>query len=34
MGIIEAAAWGLSGGLAAGLVSLMTAVATAGFRWP
>jgi hypothetical protein len=30
----HAAGWGVAGGLAAGLVSLMTAVATAGFSWP
>ena len=34
MGLWEAACWGLAGGLAAGLVSLMTAVASAGFAWP
>ena len=34
MGIVEAAAWGLAGGLAAGLVSLSAAVAAAEFRWP
>ncbi len=34
MGWIDAAAWGLAGGLAAGLLALMTAVTAAGFRWP
>lgn len=34
MGWMEAAAWGLAGGLAAGLLALMTAVSAAGFRWP
>ena len=29
-----AAAWGIAGGLAAGVLMLMTAVTTAGFRWP
>lgn len=30
----QAAAWGLAGGLGAGLASIMTAVAKAGFVWP
>lgn len=30
----QATAWGLSGGLAAGLASFMMAVAKAGFAWP
>lgn len=30
----HAAAWGLAGGAAAGLASLMTAVAKGGFTWP
>lgn len=30
----EAAGWGLAGGLAAGVLALMTAVTSAGFRWP
>ncbi|WP_247815462.1 hypothetical protein [Actinomadura luzonensis] len=34
MGLVEAAAWGLAGGLAAGLISLMAAITAAGFRWP
>jgi len=34
MGIIEAAAWGLAGGLAAGLIALSADVVTAGFKWP
>lgn len=34
MGVIESGAWGLAGGLAAGLISLMAAVVAAGFRWP
>jgi hypothetical protein len=34
MGIIEAAAWGLAGGLAAGLISLSADVVLAGFKWP
>lgn len=31
---VEAAGWGLAGGLAAGLLALMTAVTAAGFHWP
>jgi hypothetical protein len=34
MGPIEAGAWGLVGGLAAGLITLMVAVTEAGFHWP
>lgn len=34
MGIIAAGAWGLVGGLAAGLVSLSASVVAAGFKWP
>jgi hypothetical protein len=34
MGLVEAGAWGLAGGIAAGLVSLSAAVVTAKFRWP
>ena len=34
MRLNEAAAWGVAGGLAAGLIALSTAVVTAGFRWP
>lgn len=30
----QAAGWGLAGGLAAGVLSLMTTVTTAGFKWP
>jgi hypothetical protein len=30
----QAAGWGLAGGLAAGVLALMTAVKSAGFRWP
>ena len=30
----QAAGWGLAGGLAAGVLALMTAVISAGFRWP
>ena len=30
----QAAGWGLAGGLAAGVLALMTAVTSAGFRWP
>jgi len=30
----EAAGWGLAGGLVAGVLALMTAVTSAGFRWP
>ena len=34
MGLIEAAAWGLAGGLAAGLLSMSAAVVAAEFKWP
>ncbi|MEV8636503.1 hypothetical protein AB0395_33135 [Streptosporangium sp. NPDC051023] len=34
MGLIEAGAWGIAGGLAAGLLTLMVAVTEARFRWP
>jgi hypothetical protein len=30
----EAASWGLAGGLAAGVLALMTALKAAGFKWP
>jgi hypothetical protein len=30
----QAASWGLAGGLAAGVLALMTAVTSANFRWP
>lgn len=30
----QAAGWGLAGGLAAGVLALMTAVTVAGFKWP
>ncbi len=30
----QASGWGLAGGLAAGVLALMTAVTSAGFRWP
>jgi hypothetical protein len=30
----QAASWGLAGGLAAGLLGLMTTVTKAGFKWP
>ena len=30
----QAAGWGLAGGLAAGVLALMTAVHSAGYRWP
>jgi hypothetical protein len=30
----QAASWGLAGGLAAGVLMLMTAVTAAGFQWP
>jgi hypothetical protein len=30
----QAVGWGLAGGLAAGVLGLMTTVATAGFKWP
>ncbi len=31
---VQAVGWGLAGGLAAGVLALMTAVTAAGFRWP
>ncbi|MET8142714.1 hypothetical protein ABZU32_20610 [Sphaerisporangium sp. NPDC005288] len=34
MGLMEAGAWGVAGGLAAGLLTLMVAVSEASFRWP
>ena len=34
MSWLQAASWGLAGGLAAGVLALMTAVRSAGFRWP
>jgi uncharacterized membrane protein YfcA len=34
MGLLEAGAWGVAGGLAAGLLTLMVAVTEVGFRWP
>ena len=34
MGLIAAGAWGMTGGLAAGLASIAAAIRTAGFRWP
>jgi|ERR1700761_6590726 len=34
MGLIEAVSWGISGGLAAGLVSVSASVVAAGFKWP
>ena len=34
MRLIEAAAWGLAGGLAAALLSLAAGVVAAGFTWP
>ncbi|MEU4550347.1 hypothetical protein [Nonomuraea dietziae] len=34
LGLLEAALWGLAGGVASGLVSLMLAVKNAGYRWP
>jgi hypothetical protein len=34
MSWLQAASWGFAGGLAAGVLALMTAVTTAGFRWP
>jgi hypothetical protein len=30
----QAASWGLAGGLAAGVLALMTAVTAANFKWP
>src|SRR5690348_5463139 len=34
MNCVQAAGWGIGGGLAAGILALMTAVTTADFRWP
>ncbi|MGA2830124.1 MAG: hypothetical protein ABSF03_28905 [Streptosporangiaceae bacterium] len=34
MTLVDAAIWGLTGGLAAGLFSLSADVASKGFRWP
>ncbi|MEU8319724.1 hypothetical protein AB0C33_15275 [Nonomuraea sp. NPDC048881] len=34
LGTLEAALWGLAGGGAAALVSLLAAIKAAGFRWP
>jgi hypothetical protein len=34
MGLIEAATWGVLGGLAAALVSVSGDVMSAGFKWP
>jgi hypothetical protein len=34
MGLIEAGAWGIAGGIAAGLVALSADVVGAKFRWP
>lgn len=34
MGWLATAAWGMAGGLAAGLMSLMAAISAAGYRWP
>jgi hypothetical protein len=34
MGWLATAAWGMVGGLAAGLMSLMAAVSAAKYRWP
>ena len=34
MSWMYAASWGVAGGLSAGVLTLMTAVTTAGFRWP
>jgi hypothetical protein len=34
MGVVEAALWGLSGGGAAAVLSLMTAITSNGFAWP
>jgi hypothetical protein len=34
MSLWQAASWGLAGGLAAGVLALMTAVTSARFRWP
>ncbi|WP_188197260.1 hypothetical protein [Nonomuraea sp. SYSU D8015] len=34
LGVLEAALWGLAGGGAAALVSLIAAIKAAGYRWP
>ena len=34
MGLFQASCWGLAGGLAAALISLVTEVTGQGFRWP
>lgn len=34
MTLVDAALWGLAGGLAAGLVSLSASIVSAGFKWP
>lgn len=34
MNCVQAAGWGIGGGLAAGVLALMTAVTAADFRWP
>ncbi|WP_127934785.1 hypothetical protein [Nonomuraea polychroma] len=34
LGVLEAAAWGLAGGVATALVSLVAAIRAASFRWP
>jgi hypothetical protein len=34
MQVVEAAAWGLAGGTAAGLINLAAAIKAAGFHWP
>jgi hypothetical protein len=34
MGVVEAALWGLAGGGAVGVLSLMTAITNYGFGWP
>jgi hypothetical protein len=34
MGLLAAGAWGMAGGLAAGLVVVSAAIAAAGYKWP
>jgi hypothetical protein len=34
MGLIEAGAWGLTGGMVAGLIALSAAITARKFRWP
>ncbi len=34
MTVLDAAGWGVTGGLAASLVALSAAIIKAGFRWP